>query len=162
VTNPMPPCPRCGLVPVWPYGCPCGHISPSGAPASQPYAPYPAPGPYGPAGGYPPGHGPMVPGVQYHVQHTVISPKSGGVAVLLTFLWLGTGHLYLGRTTPGVLLLVLNLFLFFLLVIPIIGWVLGFLGWVAAFIAASISCSSIAAQDNARLAPPPFRSGPGW
>ena len=143
------------MVPVWPYGCPCGYVAASGAPStSPPPVTYPghAPGSYGPYP--PPGYGP----VQYNVQYTVVSAKSGGVAVLLTFLWLGAGHLYLGRTTPGVLLLVLHFFLIFLLVIPILGWVLGFLGWVAAFIGASVSCSSIATEENARMQ----HWGRGW
>jgi TM2 domain-containing membrane protein YozV len=107
-----------------------------------------APGTYHPGAPYP---GVPYPGVQYNVQYNVVSPKSGGLAVLLTFLWLGAGHLYLGRTTPGVLLLVLHFFLVLIFIIPFVGWVVGFLGWLAAFIGASVSCSSIAAEENARM-----------
>lgn len=80
----------------------------------------------------------------------VVSEKSAGVAVVLTFLWLGAGHLYLNRTAPGVLLMLLHVFLWLLLVVPFLGWALGFIGWIAAFIAATVSCTSIAAEDNAR------------
>ena len=80
----------------------------------------------------------------------VVPVKTPGIAVLLTFLWLGAGHLYAGRTTTGLALLGLNLFLFLLLMVPLIGWVLAPLGWIAAFIYAAISSSSAVKQHNAR------------
>ena len=80
----------------------------------------------------------------------VVSEKSAGVAVLLTFVWLGAGHLYLNRVTPGVLLMVLHVFLWMIFLVPFVGWVLGFFGWLAAFIAATVSCSSIANEENVR------------
>jgi hypothetical protein len=54
---------------------------------------------------------------------TVVSPKSSGIAVLLTFLWLGAGHLYAGRVTTGVVLIVTDLILWalsFTLILAII------------------------------------------
>jgi TM2 domain-containing membrane protein YozV len=41
----------------------------------------------------------------------VISPKSAGIAVLLTFLWLGAGHLYANRVTTGVILIISDMLL---------------------------------------------------
>ena len=41
-------------------------------------------------------------------------PKSAGVAVLLSFLLLGAGHLYMGRTGAGIALIVLDVFLWLL------------------------------------------------
>lgn len=37
---------------------------------------------------------------------TMVSPKSAGIAVLLTFLFLGAGHLYANRVTTGVILII--------------------------------------------------------
>jgi hypothetical protein len=45
---------------------------------------------------------------------TVVTPKSSGIAVLLTFLWLGAGHLYAGRMTTGIVLIVTDLILWML------------------------------------------------
>ena len=128
-------------MPVWPYGCPCGNVGGPGASTPPPYpTPYPThhPGPTS----YP-GPGPMV----YRPGPPVVSEKSAGVAVVLTLVWLGAGHLYLHRTTPGVLLMVLHVFLWLLL---LLFFPLGFIGWLAAFIAATVSCSSIANEENAR------------
>lgn len=80
----------------------------------------------------------------------VVAVKTPGIAVLLTFLWLGAGHLYAGRTTTGLVLLGANLFLFLLLMVPLIGWVLAPLGWIALFIYAAISSSSAVKDHNAR------------
>ncbi|GAA4840660.1 hypothetical protein GCM10023201_33420 [Actinomycetospora corticicola] len=66
---------------------------------------------------------PVVPGFQ----------KSPGVAVLLSFLLLGGGFLYLNRVGAGVALLVWDLFLFFLILIPFIGWVAAPLLWLVSF-----------------------------
>jgi TM2 domain-containing membrane protein YozV len=86
----------------------------------------------------------------------VVAPKSAGVAILLTFLWLGAGHLYLNRVGHGVALLVLHFFLA-LLCLTGVGALLGVPGWILGFVLAAVSCSSIAAQDNARPVPPPQR-----
>lgn len=78
-----------------PYGNPptSGYY---GAGPAGPAGPYPYPGPY--PGQVPPGYLPA-------------APKSVGVAVLLSFLWLGAGHLYAGKIATGIVLLVVDLIL---------------------------------------------------
>jgi TM2 domain-containing membrane protein YozV len=158
--QPLSSCSACGAGVSGPTCSLCGHTSASGwGPGHPGSAGFAAPQPpYGAPGGHQPPYGgpwypqpPMPP-----VHHHHVPEKSAGVAVLLTFLWLGAGHLYLNRVTPGVLLLVLDFFLvLFFLFVPFIGWILGFLGWLAAFIAAAVSCSSIAASENAMRRPQP-------
>jgi TM2 domain-containing membrane protein YozV len=58
-----------------------------------------------------------------------IPAKSAGVAVLLTFLWLGAGHLYANRTTTGVLLIIYDFFLV-LLSITLIGAIVAVPLWL--------------------------------
>ncbi len=50
----------------------------------------------------------------------MVVAKSAGIAVLLSFLWLGAGHLYANRTITGVLLIIYNTFLV-LLSITLVG-----------------------------------------
>lgn len=159
--QPLSMCPMCGAGLAGPGAAcgVCGHGSSPGwgpgyaASGPPPYgAPRPGPygyqAPYGPGPGGPPQWG-QPPAPQHHHHHHHVAEKSAGVAVLLTFLWLGAGHLYLNRVTPGVLLLVLDFFLvLFFLFVPILGWILGFVGWLVAFCIAAASCSSIAAADN--------------
>jgi TM2 domain-containing membrane protein YozV len=80
----------------------------------------------------------------------VVAVKTPGIAVLLTFLWLGAGHLYAGRTTTGLALLGVNVFLFLLLMVPLIGWVLAPMAWIGLFIFAAISSAGAVKQHNAR------------
>ena len=40
-----------------------------------------------------------------------MSPKSAGIAVLLTVLWLGAGHLYANRVAAGVILIICDFIL---------------------------------------------------
>src|SRR3954451_8775807 len=47
----------------------------------------------------------------YRPPVAMVSAKSPGIAVLLSFLWLGAGHLYANQTTAGVLLIVFDAFL---------------------------------------------------
>ncbi len=60
----------------------------------------------------------------------VVAPKSPGIAVLLTLLWLGAGHLYANRVATGLVLMALDLvlvlmsFSVFMLVFTIPVWVI--------------------------------------
>jgi len=107
---------------------------------SDPYAASGAPAPYG-AGSYTPAGQPTA----------VVSLKTPGIAVLLSFLWLGAGHLYAGRTGVGLALIAIDLVLILLLMVPLIGWVLAPLGWLGLFIYAAISSSNAVKQHNARF-----------
>jgi TM2 domain-containing membrane protein YozV len=74
------------------------------------------------------------------------------VAVLLSFLWLGAGHLYLDRVGTGVTLMAAHFVLGILLLV--IFAPLGFLVWLAAFITCAITCSNLAGGINAGTVPP--------
>ncbi len=105
--------------------------------AQQPYAPQPyAPQPYGAP--YPP---------------VAVRPmKSAGIAVLLSFLWIGAGHLYLDRIGTGLVLMGAHFFVGFLLFV--LFFPLAFLVWLAAFITCAVVCSNLAHQINAGTVPP--------
>jgi TM2 domain-containing membrane protein YozV len=77
--------------------------------------------------------------------------KTPGIAVLLSFLWLGAGHLYAGKSGIGLALLATNFVLLLLALIPFVGWVLAPLGWIPLFIFAAISSSSAVKEHNARF-----------
>jgi hypothetical protein len=76
--------------------------------------------------------------------------KSPGIAVLLTFLWLGAGHLYAGSVTVGVLLLILDFFLVLLSLVPF-AIILTIPIWIIAFIICSISVARCVETYNRRL-----------
>lgn len=59
----------------------------------------------------------------------VVSAKSAGIAVLLSFLWLGAGHLYAGNIGTGVALLAYHGFLV-LLAITLVGSLLAIPLWL--------------------------------
>jgi TM2 domain-containing membrane protein YozV len=93
--------------------------------APQPYPPVPyAPQPYPPQGQYGSqnqpgpqqqvGPSPSGYGATPYGQVVGVTAKSGGVAVLLSFLWLGAGHLYANEMGWGIGLLLYNAFLVFL------------------------------------------------
>ncbi|MCK9897976.1 hypothetical protein [Frankia sp. AgB32] len=103
--------------------------------------PYGGPHPYGPPAPY----GPMPVIVQ-----PAVPPKSVGVALLLTFLWLGAGHLYAGRTTAGVLLLIADLFLW-MLSFFIITLILTVPVWLILWVIAMVTSASAVTEHNARL-----------
>ena len=81
----------------------------------------------------------------------VVAMKTPGIAVLLSFLWLGAGHLYAGKTGIGLALLATNFVLLLLALIPFVGWVLAPLGWIPLFIFAAISSSGAVKEHNARF-----------
>jgi TM2 domain-containing membrane protein YozV len=99
------------------------------------------PGPFGNQYGQP-----RAPGAQ-----GVVAAKTPGIAVLLSFLWLGAGHLYAGRTGAGVTFMVANFFLvLFFLFIPLIGWLIAPVIWVALFVVAAVTASGAVKAHNAR------------
>lgn len=128
-----------------PYGGPYANPGPTGGPYGSPGpyggGPYGVPGPYG--GGPYANPGPPAP-------RAVVAAKTPGIAVLLTFLWLGAGHLYAGRTGTGVALLVTNVFLLILLAVPLVGWVLAPVLWVPLFVLAAVSAAGAVRAHNAR------------
>ncbi|WP_211191005.1 hypothetical protein [Actinomycetospora sp. TBRC 11914] len=147
------PCPRCS-----PYGAVPGfpqppHQAPHQTPYQAPYwtphqAPYqampPQPMPYGAVPHQP---------VPYQPAPYAVRPvKSSGVAVLLTLLWIGAGHLYLDRVGTGLALMGAHVVLGFLLFV--IFAPLGFLVWLGAVIGCCIWVSNLTAQINAGTVPP--------
>lgn len=108
---------------------PAGAISPHPGPHAA--VPYSQPGAYA-----------QHPGVPYPVQHPgggavqVVSPKTAGVAVLLSFLWLGAGHLYAGKTGVGIALMILDMFYFMtaFIIVGVVLWVITvpFVMWLSA------------------------------
>lgn len=93
------------------------------------------------SGGQPPGGAPQ-PSVRP-------APKSVGVAVLLSLVWFGGGHLYANRTAAGVALLVYDLFLF-ILSISIAGLVVALPLWVISLPIVMITAASAANAYNRR------------
>jgi TM2 domain-containing membrane protein YozV len=144
-------CPTC-IASLPAAGTPCPRCSPYGtAPAPGfPQMPYQAPYqgmPQPPMPYHPTPYQPWQP-----APYAVRPVKSSGVAVLLTLLWIGAGHLYLDRVGTGLVLMgahfVLGFMLFFLFA-P-----LGFLVWLGAVIGCCIWVSNLTAQINAGTVPP--------
>jgi TM2 domain-containing membrane protein YozV len=138
------PCPRCaaalrGGPPSGPYAVPSSYAMP-GPYQPGPYQPMALPPAPFPQGGYPPAPMP------------VRAPKSAGVAVLLTLLWIGAGHLYLDRVGTGLVLMAAHFFVGFFLFFLFAP--LGFVVWLAAAIGCSIWVSNLAGQINAGTVPP--------
>jgi TM2 domain-containing membrane protein YozV len=79
----------------------------------------------------------------------VFPAKSPGIGVLLSFLWLGAGHLYVGKIGLGIGLIVFDFFLVLLSLIPFI-WILTFPIWLIAFIFVAINVSNEAKAFNRR------------
>ena len=130
--------------------------------APQPWAPQPSNGfdPYAtPAQGVPAAYGqpaPMGSNVPMGRPMATVSVKTPGIAILLSFIWLGAGHLYAGRTTQGLVLLGVNFFLLLFLMVPLIGWVLSPLAWIGLFVYAAISSSNAVKQHNAHWGMPRY------
>ncbi len=53
-----------------------------------------------------------------HVVHIQSAQKSPGIAVLLTILWMGAGHLYANRIATGIILMVFDAFLALFSLVP--------------------------------------------
>jgi len=83
---------------------------------------------------YPPAAGPPV---------VVVAAKSAGIAVLLTLLWLGAGHLYAGKIGAGIALVVFD-FVLFLLALTFVGALVAIPIWIVTFaIAAFLSANAV-------------------
>jgi TM2 domain-containing membrane protein YozV len=148
-------------MPVWgtpPPGA-AGPDGGSGLPPLAPPGPLPPYGqaPYGqaPYGQAPHGYGPPQPGGPGYgypgagyPPYGLVQRKSAGVAMLLSWLWLGAGHLYLGRIGPGLALAGLC-FVCVILDLTILGAVLGVPVWLAGFVYCLVSCSAEAGRQNA-------------
>ncbi len=79
--------------------------------------------------------------------------KSKGIAVLLTFLWLGAGHLYAGRIATGIPLLIIDAFLL-LIALTGIGFIIAFPVWLILFlIAAPLSAAAVEKANSAANVP---------
>jgi TM2 domain-containing membrane protein YozV len=79
--------------------------------------------------------------------------KDSGLAWLFSFLWLGTGHLYIGDeryTGTGIALVVVGAVLFLLSLTGIL-LILTFPAWIALFIWAGNDAASKVRQHNALL-----------
>jgi TM2 domain-containing membrane protein YozV len=113
----------------------CGYASTA---AQAPFLPAVAPQAGVPVPAYPPQ--PMV---------HVVSAKSPGVAVLLSFIWLGAGHLYVGRIGLGIAIMVFEFFLVLFSLIPF-SWFLTVPVWLIAFVLIAINVSNEAKAFNAR------------
>ncbi|EIV92194.1 TM2 domain-containing protein [Frankia sp. QA3] len=156
-----------------PYGPSAPHGPLEGAPAAAPqgyYDPYAQPGPAGgpgpggpgapwagqPYGGaYPPPGGPYPMGAPqpFPGPGPLAPPKSVAVALLLTFLWLGAGHLYAGRIATGATLLIVNLFLW-MLSFFIITLILTVPVWLILWVIAMITSATAVNNYNARIGYP--------
>ncbi|MGY2002805.1 hypothetical protein [Blastococcus sp. SYSU DS1024] len=80
----------------------------------------------------------------------VVTAKTPGIAVLLSLLWMGAGHLYAGRIGPGIGFMTTGFFLWILWFIPLIGWVVAPLLWLPLFIVAACTAANAAREHNAR------------
>jgi TM2 domain-containing membrane protein YozV len=126
-------------------------------PVSHPSGPYPAPGafpgaaPYA-ASPYPAAPYPAAPYPPMSYQPAMQrAPKSAGIAILLTFLWIGAGHLYLDRVGTGLVLMGAHFFLGVLLFVVFAP--LGFVVWLGAVIGCVVWCNTLTGQINAGTVP---------
>jgi TM2 domain-containing membrane protein YozV len=118
-------------------------------PQAHPQGPQPAPQAYRPPApqAYPPPMGqgwpaPMAPPPQAFAPQ--VARRSPGVAAFLSFIWMGTGHLYAGAIGLGIVLMLVDAVLL-LLALSIIGAPIAFVLWAPLTIFAiahSASCAS--------------------
>jgi len=80
-----------------------------------------------------------------------VPAKSKGTAVLLTFLWLGAGHMYAEKIGVGIALAIIDTFLV-LLGLTGIGLIIAFPIWIVLFIIAALLSASAVEQFNAKTA----------
>jgi len=110
-----------------------GVASPQDVPPSTPFAnPSAVPAPLHPSG-------PVA----------VVSAKSPGIAVLLSVLWLGAGHLYVGQIGLGIGLMVFD-FLLFLLSLTGVGLFISIAAWLISFVIIATRVSKAANDFNQR------------
>ena len=86
----------------------------------------------------------------YAGPYPALVPKSVALAVLLSFLWLGVGHLYAERTGPGIALLCAHFFLIFLSFF-IITLIITIPAWLILAPIAMITSASAVREYNVRL-----------
>ncbi|WP_018505846.1 hypothetical protein [Parafrankia discariae] len=115
----------------------------SGQPARLPAYP-----PLHPAAPWPPTHHLTPYPLPYPVRQTV---RSAGLAVLLSFLWPGLGHLYVGRVGVGIALLCTELAMV-VISLTVIGLIVAVPVGIIVLVAAAATAGP-AAQDG----PPPGR-----
>lgn len=87
-----------------------------------------------------------------HAPHPVVivaAPKTPGLAVLLSFLWFGAGHLYANRTATGVVLVIIDCLLLCLAVTGV-GLVIALPVWVVMAPIVMALSASAAADYNRR------------
>jgi TM2 domain-containing membrane protein YozV len=146
-------CARCSAPLVgWTDACShCGYVS-----GMNP-SPTAAPAPSASAVAQPPSPNMAVPAVPAmparppypHPMMHVVSAKSPGVAVLLSFIWLGAGHLYVGKIGLGIGLMVLDFFLVMLSLIPFT-WIITVPVWLITFVFVAIHVSNESKAFNFR------------
>lgn len=109
------PGPKPGAVPAGPYGPPSGNL----------------PARYGPPPGQFPSRvgEPMQPQSYGRPTIAVVSAKSAAIAAVLSFFWLGLGHLYANRVGVGIALMFYDMFLV-VLGITFIGLILAIPLWL--------------------------------
>lgn len=73
--------------------------------------------------------------------------KSAAVAVLLSFLWLGAGHLYLGRIPAGILLAIYGAILA-LMMFSLIGFIIAFPIWAVSVVIVMVMAAAATGSVN--------------
>ncbi|MBB4963092.1 hypothetical protein [Saccharothrix violaceirubra] len=92
---------------------------------------------------------PVAPGFGYGVPMRVVTPKSSGIAVLLSILWLGAGNLYVNQTGLGIGLLLAN-FPLWLLAVTVLGWFIAFPLWIIGVVVSTVLAAQGAKEYNMR------------
>ena len=98
-----------------------------------------------------PGHAVQQRTQQMMMMQLAQPPKSAGVAVVLSLLWLGAGHIYAGKTGTGVALAILD-GLLLLLSITGIGLIISLPVWIIATPIAMVLSASAVKNFNQRRA----------
>jgi TM2 domain-containing membrane protein YozV len=111
----------------------CSALLPAGAPTCVSCG-QSAAAPYAPAVGQP---------------VVVVAAKSAGIAVLLTLLWLGAGHLYAGKIGAGIALVIFD-FVLFLLALTFVGALLAVPVWIITFAIAAFLSANAVSEFNRR------------
>ncbi|MBB5955070.1 TM2 domain-containing membrane protein YozV [Saccharothrix tamanrassetensis] len=127
----------CGTV-QWPQQPPVfiPHAPPATGPQPVQYATGPQPVQYG-------GYGAPMP------IRGVVTAKSPGIAVLLSFLWLGAGNLYAGQTALGIILIIVN-FPLAILAMTVLGLIIAFPVWLILAVLGMVMAAQGAKDFNHR------------
>ncbi|GAA1354952.1 hypothetical protein [Saccharothrix algeriensis] len=146
MTTPAGPPPMCGSCGAYlqPPNTNCAVCGKSQWPQQPPvYIPHAPPATGHPAQYAQPGYGPPAP------MGGVVTAKSPGVAVLLSFLWLGAGNLYAGQTALGIVLILVN-FPLWIFALTFIGMIIAFPVWVVLAIVGMVLAAQGAKDFNLR------------